>query len=273
MQTSNVFHAPRFGAYFKKHIVDNLRLYLMSMVVLVGVLIAIGLIGVFTTSKREIIDANFVFPFYGILLFGAGLIFAGFSFIQLGDKSRGIDYLLLPASHLEKFLTTLLITTVGFLLVYHIAFSAATFIGAGIVSLSRGKHTINGYFPDDLKNDMTQLYHWWFMAQGIILLGSAYFPKYSVIKTLFAVFIIVLLIGIVNIAFMSILFHGHLMHWAASAPFFGVAIVEHQQVETYRSVFLESPKWMRDVLYFFWRFILPPALWVLAYFRLKDKEI
>ncbi len=189
MQTSNVFHAPRFGAYFKKHIVDNLRLYLMSLVVLVGLLIAIGLMSVFTTGRTEIIDANFVFPFYAILLFGAGLIFTGFSFIQLGDKPKGIDYLLLPASHLEKFLTTLLITTVGFLLVYHIAFSVAIFIGAGIASITRGKYTMNGYFPDDLKNYMTLLYHWWFMAQAIILLGSAYFPRYSIIKTLFAVFI------------------------------------------------------------------------------------
>lgn len=272
MQTSNVFHAPRFGAYFKKHLVDNLRLYLMSLVVLVGVLIALGLIGIFTNSG-DIIRPTFLLPFYGILLFVAGLIFSGFSFMQLGDKPKGIDFLLLPASHLEKFLTTLLVTTVGFLLVYHVAFGTATFIGAGIVSLSRDKHVIDTGFSDDLKKDLIQIYHFWFVAQAIILLGSAYFHKYSIVKTLFALFIFILLIGLVNAAFMNILFHGHLAHWAASAPFFGVALVRDSNVEVYRSIFLEAPLWVRDTMFFVWRFILPPALWALAYFRLKDKEI
>lgn len=271
MQTSNVFHAPRFGAYFKKHIVDNLRLYLMSLVVLIGVLLALGMISVL--NNRESLPVTFIMPFYAILLFGAGLIFTGFSFMQLGEKPRGIDYLLLPASHFEKFLTTLLITTVGFLLVYHIAFGTATFLSFAIVSLGRHSQGMDRIFHDDFRNDITQLYHWWFMCQAIMLLGAAYFPKYSVIKTLFAVFIFVLVIGLVNAAFINMLFYGHLMHWAASAPFFGVAITEHSHVEEYRSVFLEAPQWMRDGLYFAWRFILPPSLWVLAYFRLKDKEI
>jgi hypothetical protein len=271
MQTSNVFHAPRFGAYFKKHVVDNLRLYLMSLVVLVGILIALGLFGILTNG-REVINPALLLPFYSILLFGAGLIFTGFSFIQLGDKPRGIDYLLLPASHLEKFLTTLLITTVGFLLVYHIAFGAATFIGVGIVSLSKEKHVYNESYTD-LGHDLTIIYHWWFMCQAIILLGSAYFPKYSIVKTLFALFIAILLVAAVNAAFMNILFFGHLAHWAASAPFFGVAVTDQPLVESHRSIFLESPKWLLNPLYFAWRFILPPALWVLAYFRLKDKEI
>ncbi|WP_343672777.1 hypothetical protein [Chitinophaga sp.] len=270
MQTNNVFHAPRFGAYFKKHIVDNLRLYLMSLVVLVGVLVALGLIGIFT-NDGENIKVSFLLPFYAILLFGAGLIFTGFSFIQLGDKSKGIDYLLLPASHFEKFLTTLLITTVGFLLVYHIAFGTATFIGAGLLSLSRDVHFIDNNLPEG--DEIKLLYHWWFMCQAIILLGSAYFPKYSIIKTLFAVFIIILLIGLVNAAFMNILFYGHLTHWAATAPFFGVAIADHTKADEYHSIFLESPLWMRHTLYFIWRFVLPPSLWILAYFRLKDKEI
>jgi len=272
MQTSNVFHAPRFGAYFKKHIVDNLRLYLMSLVVLVGALIALGLISIFT-DNQVLIRPSRLLPFYAILLFGAGLIFTGFSFIQLGDKPKGIDYLLLPASHLEKFLTTLLITTVGFLLVYHIAFGAATFISGVIVALSNNKYSMKSDLPDDLSRDLQLLYHWWFMCQAIILLGSAYFPKYSIVKTLFAVFIFILLIGVVNATFMNILFYGHLAHWAASVPFFGAPLIENGHVEEYRSVFLKSPKWLLDALYFAWRFILPPALWVLAYLRLKDKEI
>lgn len=272
MQTSNVFHAPRFGAYFKKHIVDNLRLYLMSIVVLVGILIALGLFGILTNS-RDVIRLSVIFPFYAILLFGAGLIFTGFSFIQLGDKPKGIDYLLLPASHFEKFLTTLLITTVGFLLVYHIAFGAATFIGVFFLSFGGGKYVMNADFSSNLGDDLVLLYHWWFMCQAIILLGSAYFPKYSIVKTLFALFISIVLLGAINAAFMNLLFYGHLMHWAASAPFFGVSVVGNPNEASHFSIFLESPKWMMHTMYFAWSYLLPPALWVLAYFRLKDKEI
>lgn len=272
MQTSNVFHAPRFGAYFKKHIVDNLRLYLMSLVVLVGVLVALGLFGILTNS-REVVKLSFIFPFYGVLLYGTGLIFTGFSFIQLADKPRGIDYLLLPASHFEKFLTTLLITTVGFLLVYHIAFGTATLIGTFILSLSSEKHVINFDFSKDLRDDVMVLYHWWFMCQSIILLGSVYFPKYSIVKTLFAIFISVLLIWAINTVFMNILFYGHLMHWAASAPFFGASLVGNPGNVSHISIFLQSPNWLLDALYFAMGYIFPVALWGLAYFRLKDKEI
>jgi hypothetical protein len=100
MQVNNILSANRFGAYFKKHLVDNYRLYLLSLIVLTGILL-LSLLFILLTEVN-INSYSDLLPFYLIGLYAAGLIFTSKSFNELGNKPQGIDYLLLPASHLEN---------------------------------------------------------------------------------------------------------------------------------------------------------------------------
>src|SRR3954470_10756354 len=162
MQANNILSASRFGAYFKKHLVDNYRFYLLSLIVLTGILLLALLFVLFTGININ--SYSDLIPSYLIGLYLAGLLFTSKSFNELGNNPQGIDYLLLPASHLEKFLTTLLITTIGFLIVYHAAFVLAVKAGESILFMRKGI-----YLSNDLAYSKPDTwivnYYFWFIAQ------------------------------------------------------------------------------------------------------------
>lgn len=269
MHPSNVFHAPRFGAYFKKHIVDNYRLYLMSVIVLCGLILTVMLFAVFTSGNKKFTDGN---PFYLVLLFITGLIFTGFSFNQFGDKPRGVDYLLLPASHFEKFLTAWLTTTVGFMIVYHLAFAVSVLIASGLLTL-RTDIVDSFDWSHIFKKEFIVAFETWFLAHAVIMLGAVYFNKFSIIKTLFILILFIVLMGSLNMLMTNLLFGNRLAHWGSAIPFYSVQIVAKPDDQFMYSQPLELPPYLLQTFDCIWRFLLAPVIWTLAYFRLKDKEI
>lgn len=272
MQANNILSAGRFSAYLKKHLVDNYRFYGMAVVVITGLaLLLLTFVG--------IIEANFsrysdLLPFYLIGLYVTGFIFTSMSFNELGNKPRGIDYLLLPASHLEKFLTTLLITTVGFLLVYHVAFFLAAKVLDTIISIRTGRHIKNDLF--EFRHSMWLLnYYFWVIGQSVFFLGAVYFHKYSFIKTTFWVILFCVFLYLLNGLFVQIFFHGKMADWRAHVPFVGIGLSVQPEGDPimYRQEFITLPKEMIDVFIFIGKYLIAPMLWTVAYFRLKDKEI
>jgi hypothetical protein len=277
MQVNNTLSASRFGAYFKKHLVDNYRLYFMSLIVLTGILLFALLIVLL--SQTDIHRYSELLPFYLIGLHGAGFIFTSISFNELGGKPRGIDYLLLPASHLEKFLTTLLVTTVGFLVVYHTAFFLAVKAGESILLVRKGIHLVND-LSHTTEHDTWQLnYYFWFIGQAIILLGTLYFQKYSLIKTIFCVLLFLAGLYLLNAIFAQLFFHQYMRDWKEQFPFLGINIQLPQNMEartadyTMHFVTLSLPKAVWEPLWGFCKFGFAPILWTVAYFKLRDKEI
>jgi hypothetical protein len=276
MQVNNILSANRFGAYFKKHLVDNYRLYLLSLIVLTGILL-LSLLFILLTEVN-INSYSDLLPFYLIGLYAAGLIFTSKSFNELGNKPQGIDYLLLPASHLEKFLTTLLITTVGFLIVYHAAFFLAVKAGDSILFIRKGIHLRN-----DLANSKPDTwivnYYFWFIAQAILLMGTLYFDKYSLIKTIFFFFLFIAGMYLINAIFAQIFFHKYMRDWKHQFPFIGVNILLPDNMEAYTPeysmnfVMLGLPEKVWRPLLFAGKYFIPTILWTVSYFKLRDKEI
>jgi hypothetical protein len=278
MQVNNTLSVSRFGAYFKKHLVDNYRFYLMSVVVLAGLLLL--LLAFAGIDKAPFSKYSDLLPFYLIGLYVVGFIFTSMSFSELGNKSRGIDYLMLPASNFEKFLVTLLITTIGFLLVYHLAFFLAAKIMAGIMAMSTGKHLEN-----DLNHysDRYLLYlnaYLWVIAQSIFFLGAVYFHKYSLIKTGFFFILFVLFLYLIHTVFVQILFHKQITDWREHFPFIGINTIttgtytiEGDPVIHHNRVMLSLTEKPRNVFLFIGKYLVAPMLWTVAYFRLRDKEI
>jgi hypothetical protein len=198
------------------------------------------------------------------------------SFNELGNKSRGIDYLLFPASHLEKFLSTLIVTTIGFLLVYHLAFYLAAMAADAIMTVRTGHHMENDLFVDAKRNGWGYFYYAWFIMQAIFLLGAVYFHKYSFIKTMFCLFVFVLVLYMINAGFVNVFFNKHLVDWRSHFPFIGINVILENTASEYTPSthkFLMLPTGVRDVLLFGGKYLAVPVLWTLAFFRLRDKEM
>src|ERR1700743_2754531 len=99
---NNTFDLNRFLLLFKKHTLEHAKIYLLSFIVLMGLVFLV--LGFDSYTNGGLLDKkaqqiSFIF----IMLIG-GSIFTSMSFIELGDKKKAIPFLTLPASHFEKYL-------------------------------------------------------------------------------------------------------------------------------------------------------------------------
>ena len=106
----------RFGRLLRKHTAEHLRSYLMGAAVLAGG-IAVVLGGLTYIGGRPLSPVVQLTMFYFGLL-AAGTMFTAGVFAALGDPRRAAPALLLPTSHLEKYLVVWLYSLPVFLLVY-----------------------------------------------------------------------------------------------------------------------------------------------------------
>jgi hypothetical protein len=275
MQINNVFSAGRFGGYLRKHLIDNYRIYGMSIIVL-AVLLLITLLLNLSDNFRVQPAISRLMPLYFIGMFLTGLIFTSLSFRELAGKPQGIDYLLFPASQLEKYLSTLLVTTVGFQLIYHFAFYLA-YLGMDAILVSTTGTHIKNDIDQSLKYEaIPYFYYAWFFSQAVMLLGAIYFQKYSFIKTIFLFAVFLLSLYLLNTVFSYIFFGQRMVKWNSHFPFVGINITlgaapADDVLRTHK--FLMLPSSMRDGLLFFGKYLVTPMLWALAYMRLRDKEM
>lgn len=275
MQTNNVFSAGRFGLYMRKHLLDNYRIYSVSVIVLT-VLLLITILMNLSDNFRIHSSVSRLIPLYFIGMFLTGLIFTSLSFSELANKPQGMDYLLFPASQLEKFISTLLITTIGFLLIYNFAFYLAYLGMDAILAYNTGLHLKNDLSHEFKTQVLPYLYFAWFASQAVMLLGTIYFQKYSFIKTVFIFMIFLLSLYLLNTIFSYIFFGSRMVKWNNHFPFVGINVllgdISSPNVSQTKR-FLILPSTALDGLLFFGKYLFTPILWTLSYMRLRDKEM
>lgn len=275
MHTNNVFNLNRFGLYVRKHLVDNYRLYGMSMVVLFVLVLLVIAISYF--AKGALDKYTDMLPLYCIGILFSGMIFTSASFSEFSNKPAGVNYLMLPASHFEKFLTVFLFTTIGFLVVYHLVFYGV-YLWLDAMTFS---HT-QRYMENDLDSDrgITKTLAFyscfvWFLLHSIFLLGAIYFEKYSFLKTIFLLIAFLLGLFLINALFLKLFFGSELQAWNNHVPMLLVAIKKEaaHNANNYRDTLVFLPQQMQHIFSFAGLYLVIPFFWVVAYFRLKDKEI
>lgn len=275
MQTNNVFSAGRFGLYMRKHLVDNYRIYGMSAIVLTVLLLIMLLLNLSDNFRVQPAIGRLI-PLYFIGMFMTGFIFTSLSFSELANKPQGIDYLLFPASQLEKYLSTLLVTTLGFQLIYHFAFYLA-YLGIDAIVVSHsGQHMKNDLGEAFGHGSLVYIYYAWFFGQAVMLLGAIYFQKYTLIKTVFLFTIFLLCLYFLNMLFSYGFFGSRMVGWNAHFPFVGINVMLGEHPSEYAPQthkFLMLPSSVGDGLLFFAKYLVTPMLWTLGYLRLRDKEM
>src|ERR1700748_3583700 len=97
---NNIFNLNRFGRLFIKHTAEHYKNYLMSLIVLIGILVLSGSFLVYMIKIP--IDKGFQTAMFMATLVLAGSFFTSTVFADLGDKKKAIGVLTLPASHFEK---------------------------------------------------------------------------------------------------------------------------------------------------------------------------
>ena len=229
-------------------------------------------------------------------LFIAGCLSASFLIRDFTSKPRQINFHALPAAALEKLLCVLFYGVLIFFIGYNIIFYVTDYLAikmantsADAMMMSRTAEAIewrqrfglmdgiphsspiNIFTPSaDLfvfyPGDNVDLFTAFFPVQSVFILGSIYFAKNSFFKTLVVLLVIWLLFFILEDKLLFPLLPGN----ARSSNFVTTCEVpDNNGNETYYTL----PFWIGTMMKFAARFLVTPAIWLAAYYRLKEKEI
>ncbi|KQB99386.1 hypothetical protein [Pedobacter sp. Hv1] len=270
---NNTFNIQRFGLLLRRQWLEFGKIYLITLLVALGVIVAFYgitlwpyLTEVATFAPREL---NFREPLF--LIFGPLFItvIASNYFAHLGQKPKAIIDLMIPASTFEKFLGSLLFTgilaTASFTLLFYLtdlAFMAkirGIYFHTATASLTTAAESAGAY-DDNVdyffsKHEIfTPLYVAPFFITSIFLLGSIYFEKFHYIKTTIAVMIFSGIWAAIIAKAGKILFEGK------------VPVGENSMRQMNERSTAEI--WITVLLLF-----LTFVFWAITYVRLKEKQV
>lgn len=264
---NNTFDFNRFSLLVKRQWVENKKLFLMASFGIVGILVILNSLIMRWESGTIYEFARFLI--FNLSLFLSGSIFANYVFKDISDKNSGTSFLLIPASHFEKFLTGVLYAFIIFPIVFLALFY---FVDYGFVSIgdnikdgmkSSGVKNIQLYSfifgNKNTKEELGRIIGFWLVVQAFVLMGAAQFEGRSYVKTTFMGFALLILIGFVVYLSDKLLLND---------------IIKQFQNKGYSRELVKPTK---DVVSGIFKicliYVFPSVLLLIAYFKLKEKQV
>jgi hypothetical protein len=268
-----------------KHWSENSKKYLLGLLAITGIILV--WFGFYILMERyRSMDESVQYGTYYVGLFITGCLYASTLFADLSSKPKGINYLSVPASQLEKTICTLLYGVVIFFIFYSLLFYVADIImvkvgnaaahvywqknhAAGMVF--EPQKVVNVFWTDSRSgqgefNFLFYVLLCYFAVQSAYLLGSVYFSRFSFIKTT---------VGLLFIWLLLIVFVGKVLNSFMPDGSF------YQSMSSYRlnngddmsEKIIRLPEWVNTVSLFLLKYAFAPIFWIATYFRVKEKEI
>ena len=264
---SSTFSFSRLGKLITKQFYENARFYGFATLAIFALLALVFTFWVTATSPNHHEEGTYIILIFG--LFISGSIFASMSFNMLGSKDKGIYWLSVPATHLEKLVCTIFYTTIVFTLVYCLCFYLVKAIGVSILKEYMRTHPGHRYievtdFTHGFAGVIKYFIYAYFAVQALYLLGSVYFSRYS--------FIITTVVG----AFLIFVFAYYMVRIQDSMlKGFDWELISARKFQSVNGGYLLysiSPT-ISNILTYVFQFAWAPLFWVVTWFRLKEKEI
>jgi hypothetical protein len=295
---NEVFSFRRWVLLTGLHWYENKKKYLLSFLTLAILGFTVDLLVIFTGGRFDPGEQGAIY-FAGIFL--SGCIFASTLFADLAIKARGIMYLSRPASLFEKLLTALFYAIIAFPIIYTFIFYALnipavkisnemrykawktekvnriinhdtttmySFIAAPAVNIFRAeqyhypnvKDAKEGFEPEET-NYYIYLWEAFLTFEAFFALGSIWFGRFSFIKTCVFAFSIFLVFLLLNLLLRNIFGHSGYNY-----------LRDYDDVKNITLVY-EIPAWVVSTESILLQVFFTPLFWVLAYLKLKEKQI
>jgi hypothetical protein len=289
------FDLSRWLMLVSKHWAENRKKYTLSLIAIAGLLIVWFIFTLFMGAFRPL-DSGIQITTYYFGLFLVGCLYASMLFAELASKSKGINFLSVPASTLEKLLCALFYGVVVFFITYTVIFYI---VDASMLKLSNAiaySHweslhgAGNKFVPGKLMNvfviprnshdDPNTFFYLllaYFAVQSAFILGSVYFPKFSFIKTFISLLLVSLLFLFiaVKVIFPIMPSGGYYKDITSYRVFHMTAYPSGGTVisDDDSDKIVSLPSWINDVLITLIKYVFAPLFWIVTFFRLKEKEI
>jgi len=276
---NSFFDLNRWFIYIGKHWHENKRKYLLSLGA-IGGLQVLWFSFMLIVNQSQPMEKSIQLATYYVGLFLTGCLYASLLFNDLSEGPKAIHFLLLPASLFEKLLNALLFGVILYFICYTLMFYVVDFtmvkVANGVMSnlaehdhsiTYRAEEVINVFFPKDFAdgNGSVFILLGYFAIQSIFLLGSVYFVKFQFIKTLVS--------GLVVFLILVFFVHKVLGSFMPPGGFFEPFKVYRIFDATKGELSVQLPEWLSSIMLFLIKYALAPCLWVVTYFRLKEKEV
>lgn len=260
MSTNQFFDVRRFGMMCRKELLEPWKTHLLRFVACYAAL-SVMLVGYGMEVYSRLPPgvslrySHALMQFFMVVFYVMGLFWASFFMERMKTKTGRIAFLITPASAFEKFLSRWLLVTVGFVVVFVVAFGLADLTKMLVLRLLysnvAGQITFvpwSGVF--------THPYAGWRLGvvassfcflQSLFVLGSVVWPKNAWVKTCAALIVIVLL---------------HVL---------AVTVVYQVRGSFYRGFYLTDKD--MSCLVIGVGTVWSVLNWTLAYFRFKESEV
>ena len=264
---NNTFDFNRFSLLVKRQWVENKKLFLMASFAIIGILAILNALIMRWQSGTTNEVARYVF--FNLNLFLSASIFANYVFKDISDKNSSTSFLLIPASHFEKFLTGVLYTFILFPVVFLSLHYAVDFgfvnIGnnikdglkvSGVKNLQLYSFILGN---NDIKEELGKTIGFWLVLQAFVLMGAAQFEGRSYIKTAFMGFAFLIFLGF---AF-----------YLSDKFLVGDIIKEFQNKGYSRELVKPTKDLLNGIFMVILICVLPSILLVTTYLKLKEKQV
>jgi len=254
----------RFFLVVKRDLIENGRSALFGMLTVISIFSFILLMTSFDTNQillTELGNRLYIIEFWFI-----GVFFSGMAFRDFRNKERSMAYLMLPASSLEKFLSILFLTTIGFFISFTLLFGAFNLLNMGVISSFSEALSLELYNP--FNRDVWASIMIFIPVQAIFLAGATTFKKVPLFYTVLYFFLFLLIYGFLATILMKF-YTGSL-----TISEFG----DNSSISFYSSDGYMGEKSIDKILsvqsfLFFISYLLAPIFWVVAWFKIKEKEV
>lgn len=211
--------------------------------------------------------------FVQFVIISSGLIFSNNLYKDQWNETSGIHFFMIPATQAEKITTVIFLNTVYFfamsilayiighaliILVYHLVLKIEIPISWDLFQVTKTIF-VNGRTYVSIENEFWKILANFAFIQSLSMLGSLYFKINNTIKTIISLIGIAVLLGITQIILMR-LFLGE---------------ISMTDGIIYLNIALKSPNTPTFIDYSvsILGYLLIPYLWLICYFKLREKQI
>lgn len=252
MQVSNYFDPGRFWLLMKLELFRSRKGIVMTLVIIFGLIFFMDfLLGNYIEGNKMAYSLDGTF---GFTLITGGFILSSLAFGDLGSTLKKINYLMLPVSTFEKFLCMWFLTSIGWIVVYTVLFTLFSLL---INSMGTVLFSHIQFIPfRPLSRLPLNVVKYYFVLQGVFLIGAVHFKGYVLPKTLFTLIIFGLVCGTIAYFFLS-----DVMDSETEKCISETDVLETRSTYTF---------WKVLVWLFWW--VLAPLSWVITLLGLKEQE-
>jgi hypothetical protein len=218
-----------------------------GLLFLLGLLLSLAVEGNVKTFRHE---ENYV----ASMLIG-GFVLTSIAFSDLTEPLRRSRYLALPASVFEKFAVMWLLTCVGWVLLFSVVYTAYSHVANPVAKMVFAHVTFEPFDPFGAIALETIKYY--VVLHAIFFLGAAHFRGYAIAKTIFALVILGVVIGLV-------------LYFSLGDIFLSDHDCDGNECELVDQM-ADHSLWAITKFGFWW--LLAPSCWVLTFLGLKEQEV